>query len=152
MKAIIKEVTFSKEGENKFGKFYSFKVKYDEKQAFYNSKDKDQKKFIAGQEAEFTEEEKTYTDKNTGNPGSYWVIKPIQQNKQSNFGKALKKEQSKYSGFADSYVKDLLIAGIIKPEKTEQDKSDNDLAMNTWKKRSFEIFEHMVSIDKTLES
>ena len=90
MKAKIIEVTFSKEGENKFGKFYSFKVKYDEKVAFYNSKDKDQKKFIAGQEAEFTEEEKSYTDKN-GNPQSYWIIKPLSQNKQSNFGKALKK-------------------------------------------------------------
>jgi hypothetical protein len=151
MKAIIKEVIFSKEGENKFGKFYSFKVKYDEKLAFYNSKDKDQKKFIAGQEAEFTEEEKIYKD-NNGNPCTYWVIKPLQQNKQSNFGKALKKEQSRYSGFADSYVKDLMASGIIKPEKTEQDEADNDIIMNTWKKRSFEIFEHMVNIDKTLES
>jgi hypothetical protein len=151
MKAKIIEVTFSKEGENKFGKFYSFKVKYDEKLAFYNSKYKDQKNFIAGQDAEFTEEQKTFTDKN-GNPASYWIIKPIQQNKQSNFGKALKKEQSKYSGFSDSYVKDLLIAGIIKPEKTEEDETNNDIVMLTWKKRAFDIFNHMVEIDKTLES
>jgi len=151
MKAKIIEVTFSKEGENKFGKFYSFKVKYDEKVAFYNSKDKDQKKFIAGQEAEFTEEEKSYTDKN-GNPQTFWIIKPISQNKQSNFGKALKKEQSKYSGFADSYVKDLLIAGIIKPEILPQDEISNDIVMSTWKKRAFEIFEHMTILDKTLES
>jgi hypothetical protein len=151
MKAVITEVTFSKEGENKFGKFYSFKVKYGEKLAFYNSKYKEQKNFITGQEAEFTEEEKTYKDKN-GNPASYWVVKPIRADKQSNFGKALKKEQSKYSGFSDSYVKDLLIAGIIKPEKTEEDETHNDIVMVTWKKRAFDIFSHMVEIDKTLES
>ena len=151
MKAIIKEVTFSKEGENKFGKFYSFKVKYDEKVAYYNSKYKDQKNFIAGQEAEFTEEEKTYTDKN-GNPQSYFVIKPISQKRQSPYGKALNKEQSRYSGFSASYIKDMLIAGIIKPEKTEEDVIHNDIVMITWKKHSQAIFEHMTEIDKSLES
>lgn len=137
MKELIKEVTFNKEGENKFGKFFSFKVKYDNKVAFYNSKNKDQKTFVAGQEAEFTEEEKTYNDKN-GNPQSYYVIKPIRLNKQSNFGKALKKEQTRYSGFAVSYAKDLVVAG-----KLERD----ELQEYAWV-----LFELMVQMDKSIEA
>jgi len=137
MKELIQEVKFTKEGENKFGKYYTFIVKYDGKQAYYNSKSKDQKKFIAGQEAEFTEEEKTYTNKQ-GNPGSYFIVKPIPFNKQSNFGKTLKKEQARYSGFAVSYAKDLVVAGKI--EFTE-------LSAEAWI-----LFEMMVEMDKSLES
>lgn len=116
METIIQEVTFYKEKESQFGKMYTFKVKYDDKLAFYTSKCKDQNKFIAGQKAEFTEEEKGYTD-NHGNPATFWVIKPVTQNRQSNFGKALKKEQSRYSGFAMAYAKDLVVAGKITPEQ-----------------------------------
>ena len=151
MKALITDIKFSKEGENKFGPFYSFKIFYDGKQAFYNSKSHDQKTFTAGQENEFTEESRTYT-KEDGTTGKFLIIKPINQNKQSNFGKALKKEQSRYSGFAESYVKDLLVAGVIKPENSEDAEASNDLVMNTWKKRTFEIFEHLVALDKTLDS
>lgn len=116
MEAVIQEVTFYKEKESQFGKMYTFKVKYDDKLAFYTSKSKDQNKFIAGQKAEFTEEEKGYKDKN-GNPATFWVIKPVTQNRQSNFGKALKKEQSRYSGFAMAYAKDLVVAGKITLEQ-----------------------------------
>lgn len=100
------------------------------------SKYKEQNKFIAGQEAEFTEEEKSYTDKN-GNPQTFLVIKPVNPVKQSSFGKALKKEQSRYSGFAVSYAKDLVVAGRLQRE---------ELSDYAWV-----LFELMVSMDKTLE-
>jgi hypothetical protein len=138
MKAIIQEVTFVKEWESQYGKMYNFRVKYDEQVGLYSSKSKDQKKFIPGQEAEFTEETKTYTDKKTGEEKSYLVIKPPNQNRQSNFGKALSKEKTRYSGFAVSYAKDLLVAGRISKE---------ELADQAWI-----LFELMVAMDKTLES
>ena len=137
MKAIIQEVTYSKEYESKYGKMYVFRVKYDDQVAVYNSKSKDQKKFIAGQEAEFTEETKTYTDKQ-GNQKEYTVIKPPAFKGQSNFGKALTREKSKYSGFAVSYAKDLVVAGRLPFE---------DLAVEAWI-----LFELMVEMDRTLES
>jgi len=137
MKAIIQEVTYSKEFESKYGTMYVFRVKYDDQVAVYNSKSKDQKKFIAGQEAEFTEETKTYTDKQ-GNTKEYTVIKPPAFKGQSNFGKALNKEKSRYSGFAVSYAKDLLVAGRI---------NRDELADQAWV-----LFELMVAMDKTLES
>ena len=137
MKAVIQEVIFKKEFETKYGTQYSFNVKYDNEVAVYRSKYKDQKKFIAGQEAEFTEETQTYTDKK-GILQTYKVIKPVMQNRQSNFGKALNKEKSRYSGFAVSYAKDLLVAGRISKE---------ELADQAWI-----LFELMVEMDKTLES
>lgn len=137
MKALIKDVKFSKEGNNKFGPYFSFKVSYDGKTAFYNSKRKDQTTFVAGQEVEFTEEERTFK-KDDGGTGKFLVIKPISQNKQSNFGKALKKEQSRYSGFAVSYAKDLVVAG-----KVEFDQLIPYAEV---------LFNAMVEMDKTLES
>lgn len=137
MKAVIEEVTFSKEIDSKFGKLYSFKVKYDGEVAIYRSKNRDQKNFIPGKEAEFTEETQSYKDKN-GVEQHYKVVKLINQNKQSNFGKALKKEQSRYSGFAVSYAKDLLVAGRINREELQD--------------MSWILFELMVAMDKTLES
>jgi len=137
MKALITEVIFKKEFETKYGKQYSFNVKYDNEVAVYRSKYRDQKKFISGQEAEFTEETQTYTDQK-GVIQTYKVIKPIMQNRQSNFGKALNKEKSRYSGFAVSYAKDLLVAGRI---------TKDELADQAWI-----LFELMVEMDKTLES
>lgn len=132
MKALITGVKFIKEFESKFGKLYSFKVEYEGRTAFYSSKSKDQNKFREGQEAEFTEETKT------SEKGSYLVIKPPLKNGQSNFGKALTREKTKYSGFAVSYAKDLLVAGRISKE---------ELAPQAWI-----LFELMVEMDKTLES
>lgn len=137
MKAVIEEVTFSKEIDSKFGKLYSFKVKYDGEVAIYRSKNRNQTNFIPGKEAEFTEETQSYKDKN-GVEQHYKVIKLINLNKQSNFGKALKKEQSRYSGFAVSYAKDLLVAGRINREELQD--------------MSWILFELMVAMDKTLES
>jgi glucose dehydrogenase len=138
MKTVIQEVIFKKEFDSKFGKMYSFQVKYDDQVAVYTSKSKDQNKFIPGQEAEFTEETKTYTDKKTGDLKEYLVIKPLLQNRQSNFGKALSKEKSRYSGFAVSYAKDLVVGGRIQKE---------ELADQAWI-----LFELMVAMDRTLES
>lgn len=137
MKELITEVKFNKERQTQFGTLYQFAVKYDGKVGYYSSKDKDQKKFIPGVEAEFTEEEKTYTDKG-GNIQTFLVIKPINPNKQSNFGKALKKEQTRYSGFAVSYAKDLVVAGRLQRE---------ELSDYAWI-----LFELMVAMDKSLES
>lgn len=136
MKAVIEEVTFSKEIDSKFGKLYSFKVKYNGEVAIYRSKNRNQTNFIPGKEAEFTEETQSYKDKN-GVEQHYKVVKLINQNKQSNFGKALKKEQSRYSGFAVSYAKDLLVAGRINREELQD--------------MSWILFELMVAMDKTLE-
>lgn len=113
MRAIIQQVIFRKEIDSQFGKLYSFRVKYDNEEAIYNSKSRDQKKFIAGEEAEFTEETKTYIDKKTGEEKSYLVIKPINPNKQSNYGKALNREKARYSAMCVSYAKDLVIGGRI---------------------------------------
>ena len=137
MKAVIQEVVFKKEYDSKYGKLYSFAVKYDDKTAVYRSKYKDQKKFVPGEEAEFTEETQTYTD-SQGNIQEYTVIKAMNQNKQSNFGKALKKEQTRYSGFATSYAKDLVVAGRLQRE---------ELAEYAWV-----LFELMVAMDKSIES
>lgn len=137
MKAVITEVVFSKEFDTKFGKLYSFNVKYDNERAVYRSKYKDQKKFISGQETEFTEEDATYKDKN-GEIQHYKVIKPILQQRQSNFGKALGKEQSRYSGFAVSYAKDLVVNGRIDIKELSE--------------YATVLFDLMVALDKSLES
>jgi hypothetical protein len=108
MKATIKKVQFNKEYESKFGTLYSHKVWYDDKMGFYSSKSKDQNKFMAGQEAEFTEETRQTKQ------GEMLIIKPLTQTRNSNFGRALKREQSKYSGFAMAYAKDLVVAGTIR--------------------------------------
>lgn len=133
MKSVIKEVKYLKESESKYGTLHNFMVYYDDKKAYYSSKTKDQNKFIAGQEAEFNEEEKEGTNNN-----KYLVIKPIQKvwSGKSGYSKEIKKEQSKYSGFAVSYVKDLIIAGKV--------------PLSDWQKESKSIFEFMVSIDKTI--
>ena len=132
MKAIIDDVKFMKEYTDKFGKKYSFKVTYSGRDAYYSSQSKDQKKFVPGQETEFTEETRT------SNKGSYLVIKPVYQNRQSNFGKALSREKSRYSGFAVSYAKDLVVSGRL-----DRDELPVYATM---------LFDLMVELDKSLES
>lgn len=134
MKAIIKEVTYKNEFEGKFGTLHSFKVSYDDKVGFYNSKSKDQKKFVKGQEAEFTEEKR-----NSGK-GDFYIIKPMVKdfNKSSSYGKALQREQSKYSGFAVSYVKDLIIA--------------DKLPLSLWQDSAEKIALFMAELDKKIGS
>jgi len=133
MKALIKDAKWQKEYESKFGVLHLHKVWYDEKTAYYSSKSKDQNKFVKGQEAEFNEIEKE------GKNGKYYVIKPIYENKgQSNYARQQKREQSRYSGFAVSYAKDLVISGHVE-------------FVDIYAVSSA-LFEHMVALDKTLQS
>jgi hypothetical protein len=133
MKALITKVEFQKEYESKYGTLFAFKVSYDDKTSYYSSKKKDQTNFVEGKEAEFTEEVRQ------GEKGEYTVIKPLRLTGQmSNFGRQLKKEQSRYSGFAMAYSKDLVVGGRIQiadmyPEAER-------------------MFNFMVALDKSLES
>jgi len=146
MKAKITSIEFQKEYPTQFGTLNLFKIGYNNKYGFYSSKYKDQKKFKIGEEAEFSEEIRT------GKHSDYINIKPVYSQGFSNYGRAIKKEQSRYSGFSDSYVKDMLTSGILIPENDEEAIIHNDIVMITWKKRAFEIFEHMVELDKTLKA
>lgn len=137
MKALITEVKYVGQFNSKFGILHNFAITYEDKRAKYTSKSKEQKFFKVGEMAEFTEETKTATDQN-GMPYTYMVIKPVTSAGASNFGRALKKEQSRYSGFAMAYAKDLVVAGIIKYE----DMFEEAEAM----------FNIMVALDKKLES
>lgn len=132
MKAKIKSVEFKKEYESKFGKLFLFKVTYDNKVGFYSSKSKEQTKFKANIETEFSEEIRI--NKN----GEYTIIKPLQANYNNNYSRQVKKEQSRYSGFAMAYAKDLVVA----------DKIAFDKMLNAAEK----MFHFMVKLDKTLES
>lgn len=131
MKAKITQVKYLKDYETKFGIMYSFIVEYEGKKAYYSCKKREQDKFKIGEEAEFVEEEKE------GKNGKYLTIKPMQNNAYSPYNKAVKKEQSRYSGFAVSYAKDLCIAGKIEFKDISQ--------------YSTVLFDLMVSLDKTLE-
>ena len=132
MKETIKETKFIKEYEDKYGKKYLHSVKYADKEALYSSKKKEQDTFVPGQEAEFTETEREKNGRTT------IFIKPVRKAFNSNFGRNLSKEQTRYSGFAVSYVKDLIIAGKID--------------LKDWQSASEKIFRHMVELDKTLQS
>jgi len=132
MEAVIKSVKFSNEYESKFGTLYGFIVKYDDKEAYYSSKSKDQKKFVEGQKAEFTEETRIKGGK------EYFIIKPVSSNPQSNFGKNLKREQARYTTMAASYVKDLIIAGKID--------------LKDWMAATEKIVRFMIKLDKEFES
>ena len=132
MKAKITNIKYIKDYETKFGIMYSFLVEYDWKKAYYSCKKREQDKFKIGEEAEFVEEEKE------GKNGKYLTIKPMQTNAYSPYNKAVKKEQSRYSGFAVSYAKDLCIAGKIEFKDISQ--------------YSTVLFNLMVSLDKTLEA
>jgi len=134
MKAKITKVTFKEERDGKFGKQYNFEIEYDGKKAYYTCKSKDQKVFIEGQECDFVEEKRT---SKAGN--SYLVVKsPNQGGGKSQYGKALQKEQARYSAFAVSYVKDLIIA--------------KEVGLDDWAAMSSMIFEHMVELDKSIQS
>ena len=133
MKAKINRIDFQKEFETKFGVLYFHKIQYDEdKVGFYSSKKKEQSYFKVDEVAEFTEEFKE------SRQGPYTVIKPIRQGKFSEYNKNVKKEQSRYAGFATSYCKDLIIA----------DKLD----LKQWESASKKIFNFMVQLDKSTEN
>ena len=109
MEAIIKKIEYQKERQTRFGILHSFKITYGEnKVGYYSCKTKDQTAFKVNEKATFVEETNV-TDK-----GTFVNIKPeYSKNGYSAFSKAIAKEKSKYSGFAVSYSKDLIIAGKI---------------------------------------
>ena len=128
MKTKIIRADFKNEWESKYGIMYNHTIEYDDKSAIYCSKKKEQTHFKAGQECEFIEE--TKITKN----GEMTIVKPPPQGgKFSNYHKDIKREQSKYSGFAVSYVKDLIIADKIE--------------IADWSKASRKIFKLMVELD-----
>lgn len=133
MKAVLKEIHFDKEVNTKFGVMFQYYVSYNDKNATFLCKTKDKHKFKAGIENEFIETSREYNGK------TYYSIKSIQENKgNSNYGKAVQREQSKYSGFGVSYVKDLIIAGKID--------------IKDWEKASEKIVKFMVKMDKEIGS
>ena len=144
MKAFISKVTFLEEKPARFGggMEYSYRIEYDDKSAYYSSKKADQTYFVEGVETEFTEEER---ESKKGN--KYYIVKPIYESRggNSNFSKQLKREQSKYSGFAVSYVKDLFVGGILIVESKQE-------LIDTWKDISKEMIDFMVEQDKRIES
>ena len=117
MKAKIISAVFKKEYETKFGKLFLHEIIFQDgeesKKGYYSSKKKEQTKFVAGQESEFD------TQLQSNDKGNTWLkIKPVQINKgYSNAGRAQQREQSKYSGFAMAYAKDLVVAGKIEIEQ-----------------------------------
>lgn len=134
MKAKITNVKFVKEYDGKYGKMFLHQIEYDGKKGFYSSKSKEQTFFKKGEDAEFTEEEKT------NDRGKFYTVKPVRESfgNNSSYGKALKREQSKYSGFSTSYAKDLVIAGKIPLEELMD--------------YSAVLFNHMVDLDKSIET
>jgi len=145
MKAVFKQVNFNKEVQTKFGStMYAFNVKYtipngEDRFGSFLCKDKNKPPFEAGQEYDILEDPKEYNGK------TYYNVKPYKQASQSGYSKQRKVEQTKYAGFAVSYVKDLLCKGVIICQTEEE-------MMEVWKGRSKEIFDHMVALDKSNES
>ena len=132
MKALIKTVSFDKEVDIQGKILNKFNCTYDDKEASFFSQNKDKPTFEAGKEYEFTETQREYNGK------IYYNIRAIKQQGNSNYSRAVKKEQSKYSGFAMSYAKDLVIADKIKLDQISE-----------YTKKMFSL---MVELDKTLES
>ena len=106
MKAVIKKVLYNKEVQTKFGVMHNFKVYYNDREASFLSKSKDQNYFVEGKEAEFVESEREY------NGQTYYNVKP-QSKGNSGYSRKVQQEQSRYSGFSMSYAKDLVVSGKI---------------------------------------
>lgn len=111
MKGKIISVKYHKPVTTKYGEMHQHQVTIEKDGVNilcqYLCKSKDQNTFIGGKEAEYNLTEREYQ----GN--TYYNIKPINNRGNSNFSRNIKKEQSKYSGFAMSYAKDLVVAGSI---------------------------------------
>jgi hypothetical protein len=134
MKAQIKKITYKGEKSGQFGVSHNFVIEFDDKFAYYTGKIKEQTFFIEGKECEFELEEKVSKEGK-----KYFTVKPPKKEwNNSNYAKAVKKEQSRYSGFAVSYVKDLIIADKLK--------------IDQWETASKRIFDFMVTLDKSIET
>lgn len=111
MKAVFLKITYGKEVTTKFGVAHQFIANYDGKVGTFLAKTKEQNTFTEGVENEFTETERQH------NGVTYYNIKAVKKQGSSNFARNIKKEQSKYSGFAMSYAKDLVVAGKIEEKQ-----------------------------------
>ena len=138
MKAEIKEAVFKKEFEYQGKKLYEHQIVFIDQDlnqitAQYVSQKKEQDKFKEGIEAEFNLEERS-------KDGRKWFkIKPIYSGGGNpNYNREKKREQTRYSGFAMSYAKDLVIA----------DKVDIGQILPIAEK----MFNFMVELDKRFES
>lgn len=135
MRVLVKRVTFKKEYESKYGLLYGFEVLYElegnEKKGFYSSKKREQTNFIEGEECELVEEVIK------GDKGEWIKIRPSKGFLNSNYGRVLKREQTRYSGFAVSYAKDLVVADKLKLEELDM--------------FATKLFDLMVSLDKSME-
>jgi hypothetical protein len=133
MKTVIKKVDFDREINGQHGLVFRFKVQYNDRTGSFLSKTREQDYFVEGKEAEFNEVTKEV------NGNIYYNLRPIKKKGNSNFSRKMKAEQSKYSGFAMSYAKDLRMHGMIQGKE----------AMF---KEAEEMFEWMVKKDKELEN
>ena len=136
MKGTIFKIEYKGEYKNDFGIFHNHLIKIaddngEEVSGIYSSKSKEQKYFKEGVVADYVIEERQ------NKKGKWFKIKPAIENKfgNTNFARKIKAEQSRYSGFAMSYAKDLVVAGKL-------EFSDMLLA-------SKKIFEYMVELDKS---
>lgn len=151
MKALIDKVEFVKEYDTRHGKRFKFKVSfYDDTESiqygFYSATKKDQNKFVPGQETEFE-----LSTRDTP-MGSETVIKPVYNfngPRNTDYSKRQSQERARYSGFAASYVKDMMVAGILKPEFDEDPivKEENQQVMETWSRRSAQIWKMLIQLD-----
>ena len=134
-KSIIEEVKYDKEKETKWGQMvHQYKVWYDGgKLGFFQSSKKDQDHFVRGQECEFEE-----LELKGRNDEPFYILKLPKKNQRFNArAKESKREQAKYSGFAASYVKDLIVA--------------NKIQVKDWVPAMTKIFWAMVELDQELE-
>lgn len=138
MKAIIKKIIDKGKSEGKFGTKFDYTIAYTtpdgvDRIAYYSSKKPNQTYFVEGKECEFNESEHTSAKGNV-----YFTAKPLYGDAKSGYGKKLQQEQARYSGFAVSYVKDMIVAGKVDPDQ--------------WHPKSKEVFQWMVEMDNTLKS
>lgn len=116
IKRKIVGVNFVKEYKTKNGiDLYLHEIKFFDDnneniiKGLYSSVTKDQKYFILNQETEFTITEM----EGTGGKKNWFRVTPIRSGGYTSYARAVKKEQSRYSGFAMAYAKDLVVANKI---------------------------------------
>lgn len=111
----VTEAKFSREFQMHGSTMYSHGIKIEGSDEWheYVSKKKDQTKFVVGKEVDAN-----ITSVQRGS-NTYKKIKPVYNGGGGNsqFNKAVSREQSKYSGFAMSYAKDLVVSGHIEPKQ-----------------------------------
>ena len=74
MIALITEVAFLSPAIGKYGKYYTFKIKYNGREAFFTSQLEDQRYFVSGKRSEFIEYPKV-----SKNGNKYLIVKRIEK-------------------------------------------------------------------------